>query len=157
MSFEGIQRTCRAVRRAAVLHGWVVVNEARAGTDSRYLDVARGSQWLKIRISDHSPTRDCDLSVSPTEESIEEAAVRLSAPPIFTDRKEAAEWLGAMRARHLWAEYERACGLGGDGLEELKARAGQQAPRNSFLVARGDGRLYPVDNDWLETVGAQVL
>ena len=157
MRFEGIHQTCRALRRAVELHGWILVNETRAGTDSRYLEIARGSQWLKIRVSDHPPTRDCDLSVSPTGESIEDAVALLSARPVFTDRREAAAWFRAMRARHLWAEHARACRAGETGLAELKARAEQQAPRDSYLVAGGNGKLHAIDIQWLESVDDKAL
>lgn len=150
MRFEGIQRTCRSVRHAAVSHGWVVVSETRAGTDSRYLEVARGSQWLKIRISDHPPTRDCDLNVAPSGESLDEVVGVLSARPVFSDGGEAETWLRAMQARQLWAEYERARQADEENAGELQRRAEALAPRHAYLVARGDGRLHPVDLNWLE-------
>ena len=151
MTFEGIQKTARLVRQAAQRYGWLTVSDTRAGTDTRYVEVARGAEMLKLRISDHPPTRDCDLSVSPSQESIEEAEARLAKKPIFTDRAEGVQWLAAMRARLIWLQVQQAEEDGTDA-DALTQQAEALASRASFLVARRDGRVYTVDEDWLEGV-----
>ena len=164
-SFIGIRKAYRRVRAAAVRYGWTIVRESRASTDSRYLEVARGSEIIRLRASDHPCSGDSDVSVDPSEPSVDAALAKLASPPRFHEPEEARAWNAAMRARRLWAlwerktresRYARSCGRPDEEAEaailRLKAEAEACAALEDYQVSGGGRRALPVDEAWLETI-----
>ncbi len=168
-NFIGIINAHRRVRSAAVRYGWTIVSESRASTDSRYLEVARGAESIRLRVSDHPCSGDSDVSIDPSEPSVDAALAKLASPPRFHGADEARKWHAAMKARRLWAlweekkretEHARRCGLGGEQADAvvlgLKAVAEACAPLEDYQVSGGRKRALPVDEEWLERVVGMV-
>ncbi len=164
-NFIGITNAHRRVRSAAVRYGWTIVSESRASTDSRYLELARGAESIRLRVSDHPCSGDSDLSIDPSEPSVDAALAKLASPPRFHGAEEARAWHSAMRARLLWAlwdekkratEYARSCGRPDEKAEaallRLKTEAEACAALKDYLVSGGRRRALPVDETWLERV-----
>ncbi|MHC4502890.1 MAG: hypothetical protein ACYTFI_06265 [Planctomycetota bacterium] len=164
-NFIGIVNALRRVRSAAIRYGWTIVSESRASTDSRYLEVARGAESIRLRVSDHPCSGDSDVSIDPSEPSVDAALARLASPPVFHGADEARKWHAAMKARRLWAlcegkaretEYARRCGRPDEEAEavllRLKAEAEACAPLEDYQVSGGRKRALPVDEEWLEGI-----
>ena len=168
-NFIGIKNAHRRVRSAAVMYGWTIVSESRASTDSRYLEVARGAELIRLRVSDHPCSGDSDVSIDPSEPSVDAALAKLASPPRFHGTEEARAWHAAMKARRLWAlcerkaretEYARSCGRPYEEAEaallRLKTEAEACAALEDYLVSGGRRRALPVDETWLERVVGMV-
>ena len=163
--FIGIMNAHRRVRSAAVRYGWTIVSESRASTDSRYLEVARGAELMRLRVSDHPCSGDSDVSVDPSEPSVDAALAKLASPPRFHGTEEARAWHAAMKARRLWAlwdekkretKYARRCGRPDEEADavvlRLKAVAEACAPLEDYQVSGGRKRALPIDEEWLARI-----
>ncbi len=157
--FIGIRNAHLRVRSAAVRYGWNIVSESRASTDSRYLEVARGAELIKLGISDHPRPGNFDVSVDPSESCVDAVIEKLASPPRFHGAEEARAWHAAMKARRLWAlwderkretKYARRCGLAGEEADavvlRLKAVAEACAPLEDYQVSGGRKRALPVNS-----------